>query len=147
MARRELWDRNGHTLVLAVALPRTLQETRRLLLHRVVHNPRDLLLPETQAGDVDVVLDVLKRTSKAFHGSTDGTQPRCEITNSVFALGVEGEHIVEGSCHPGDQFLVFRLVTPGDKLSAKSLFQKFLWVNLDDPNKSGSHGQDACAQH
>ena len=147
MTRRELWDRNSHTLVLTVTLPRTLQETRRLLLHRVVHNPRDLLLPETQAGDVDVVLDVLKGAAEAFHGSSDGTQPRREIANPIFALGVEGEHIVEGSRHPVDQFLVFRLVTPGDKLSAKSLFQKFLWVNLDDPNKSGSQGQDACAQH
>ena len=104
MARRELWDRNGHTLVLAVALPRTLQETRRLLLHCMVHNTRDLLLPETQAGDVDVVLDVLKRAAEAFHGSSDGTQPRREIANPILALGVEGEHIVEGSRHPGISF-------------------------------------------
>ena len=104
MARREFWDRNSHTLVLTVALARTLQETCRLLLHSVVHNPRDLLLPQTQAGDVDVVLDVLKRAAEAFHGPTDGTQPRREIANSVLALGVEGEHIVEGSGYPRISF-------------------------------------------
>ena len=41
----------------------------------------------------------------------------------------------------------FGLTIPGDKLPTKSLFQQFLWVDLDNPNKGGSHGQDACAQH
>ena len=107
MTRREFWDRNSHTLVLTIALPRTLQEACRLLLHSVVHNPRDLLLPKTEAGYVDVVLDVLKRAAEALHCSTDSTQPRREIANPVLALRVEGEHIVEGSGHPGDQFLVW----------------------------------------
>ena len=147
MTRRELWDGNSHTLVLTVALPRTLQETCRLLLHSVVHNPRDLLLPKPQARYIDVVLDVLERAAEALHCSADSTQPRREIADPVLALGVEGEHIVEGSRHPGDRFLVLGLTSPGDKLPTKSLFQKFLWVDLNNPNKRGSHGQDACAQH
>lgn len=46
------------------------EEAVALLLHVVVDDPGNLLLPDLQAVDADVVLDVLERAIEAVHGGS-----------------------------------------------------------------------------
>ena len=43
------------------------EEAVTLLLHIVVDDPRDFFLPDLEAVDIDVVLNVLKRSAKTAH--------------------------------------------------------------------------------
>lgn len=50
-----------------------------LLFHVVVNDPGNFLLPDFQAINVDIILDVLKGATEPIHSSTELFQPHAKL--------------------------------------------------------------------
>lgn len=55
------------------------QKAVAFLFHVVINNPRNFLLPDFQAINVDVILDVLKGAAEPIHSSTELFQPYTKL--------------------------------------------------------------------
>ena len=50
-----------------------------LLFHIVINDPRNFLLPDFQAINVDIILDVLKGAAEPIHSSSEFFQPNAKL--------------------------------------------------------------------
>ena len=86
------------------------------MLHVVIDDSRQLLLPDLEAVDVDVVLDVLERAPVAVDGRLELRQPQHQL--ALLRFRVEYEAVVKRRRHALHELLAY------------SVFEQLLGVDL-----------------